>query len=141
MSDEDLLKEISLVVARENEHLSKIKASGNKSVISVNSVEKCDKQSSCQNNTDILKKSKEDLLFSEINKLTVKVNELSSVKEDIAGLRKQLAESNTSNPPHQRRRSKFVKCEGCERNNSFCRHCLCGSDQHKRSACPKNPKN
>ena len=74
--------------------MSKVKASGNKSSISVNAIEKCDKQDSCQNNTStqVLKKSKEDLLFSEINKLTVKVNELSSVKEEIAGLRKQLAE-------------------------------------------------
>lgn len=75
LSDEDLLDEISLVVYDESEHLSKQYSRGHD-----NSLKLVD-SNLIQNFTEKDKKVKENPLLIEIQKLTAKVNQLSSIPD------------------------------------------------------------
>ena len=115
--------------------------------------------------SEIRDSGKDDSLKAEIHKLTVKVNELASVKTEIQELKKQITEGHRLNPqrygnseqsrdfsskqqnhdmpnPDYPRRNfsrqrNFYRCKNCEiGNKSFCNHCFnCGSDSHRRNKC------
>ena len=87
MSDEDLLHEISLTSSIELELINKLKLKT--SVNEVLNVAPSKKDS--ETNTE--KKKSENILLSEINKLSVKVSELSSVCDEIRDVKKQLADA------------------------------------------------
>ena len=140
ISDEDLLYEVSLVHSAEQERSIKLK-----SKVSVNEVksERLDSSDKPGKTTkeDSSKKEKESPLLLEIKKLTAKVSELSSVREEVQDLKKQLnSVSNNESNFKPRRFRGFFRCAGCERtNNSFCNHCFsCGASDHKKDDCPKN---
>ena len=111
------------------------------------------------------KKVKENPLLAEISKLSAKVSELSTVRDEILDLKKQISRNNQGNQNqgtsfgsnsagnnfqgdfrannysgNNRRRSRRVfKCQNCERTNSFCNHCFgCGESGHRKNECPKN---
>ena len=88
----------------------------------------------------VVKEPKENLLLTEINKLSAKVEELTSVRDEVRDLKKQMFESHNSKPQNfdkldsdtrqsYRRRRRIFKCKNCEAGNrDFCDHCfLCGS--------------
>ena len=151
--DEYLLKEISRVVAADRERTKKMKG-GKHGTTSVKSLDHVGIGG---------EKNKENVLLAEIKQLSTKVNELSTVKEEIQELKKQMLQGgrignvvscpdggnqingsgNDGNqnrnglPTRNYRRTRFVKCDQCARTNTFCNHCFhCGSDQHKKIDCP-----
>ena len=146
LSDEALLSEISMAVADEYEHLSKFK-----SKINVNEIT----NSSAGHDLNLGKESvrKDNTLIEKITNLTAKIDDLSSVREEMQELRQQVANSNRFRPPqtdmssfvyhHQRRRfarRKVFRCQTCERNNNpLCNHCfICGSTAHRKNECEGN---
>ena len=124
-TDEDLLDEIRLVVARDAEHQRKM----NTKNIGVNQVD-----------------AEQNAILVELKQLTVKVNELSVVKDELQQLKRQMTSSNggaAENDQNRgyRQKRKFVKCAKCEQANAFCTHCsVCGDGGHKRNECEKNLK-
>ena len=139
MEDEDLLKEISMVVARDTEHRTKLKTGKNVATNSLN-VETDEKKAS--EGTRCLEKgvrSKDDQILTEITKLAVKVNALAAVQTEVETLKKQMDQYDEGNKGGNGRRRRFVKCESCEKAKAFCTHCsTCGAGDHKRKECPKN---
>ena len=149
ISDEDLLDEIRLVVKNETEHLSKqklnsssIKAAQN---FNVNSVQTFSPEKNLIND----KKPKENPVLVEIQKLNVKVSQLSTVQDEVAALKRQFAssyplkyddENRQRNFNRQSRRRILYHCASCEQSDSnFCNHCFnCGSTEHRRNQCKKN---
>ena len=149
--DEDLLKEVSLVVARENEQEKKVKSKG----AGVNALESR-KDAAAGGGTAEDKTT----ILSEIKQLSARVSELSALnlKKEICDLKKQMAvvSGNCQSQSQyqsgmqgsravqdanqmQRNRRPFIKCEACQKTNAFCRHCsMCGSSEHKRNQCSKN---
>ena len=105
---------------------------------------------SIQNVEKDKKDKKENSLLIEIQKLTAKVNQLSSIPDEMAALKKQFANTsisaNNQNSDFDTRRRRFrrrFRCTNCEQlNTNFCYHCfLCGSTAHRKNACPNNEKN
>ena len=138
ITDEDLLKEVSQVVARDDENRKKTKT-GNAAASNRLNVD----TDNLRERMDDFEKSKDNIVIAEIKQLTTKVNELSEMKHEILELKKQLAGKQKregagwmNDGRINNRRRGFVKCKKCEENNDFCTHCsLCGSDGHKRSHC------
>jgi hypothetical protein len=154
ISDENLLEEISLVVYNESEHLNKQKAKVNSEKTAkcteINAIGNC----LPENKKDKKSKAKENPLLIEIQKLSAKVSQLSSVHVEMEALKKQVANSYRPNNQNNQNSSDFesrrrpfrrrnFRCADCERRNiSFCNHCfVCGSTSHRRDACPDNTKN
>ena len=153
-TDQNLLKEISQVVARDVEHRKKSRSGKGKA--NVNRLDAGYEEKTV--NTS----AADNVVLAEISKLTAKINDLtasqSTVQNEMQQLKKELAgndgNNRTSNPNNGNGgfannnnngnggfgyRRRFVKCHACERNNSFCNHCLiCGSTEHKRFECKKN---
>jgi len=154
ISDEDLLMEISLATANEQERLGKVRAK----VEEANAIERTLSESDVSNTSNSSNSSpvsaksaggkpsktdNENKLLLEINKLALKVDELASVKEEIKTLKENVAENYRSNqglPGEQKNRNnyrKVWKCANCERKGSvFCTHCFkCGSGDHRMNFC------
>ena len=161
-TDEDLLREISLVVAKESEHAKKLKKSASVNHVGTGSLD----------SGDSAKLTESSKILEEISKLTVRVNELSSVKGEVKELRKQISngiavngenvfpgsgqrggnslpdvqtvdgggrDGRRDNNYRNSRRTPFIKCESCQRTKAFCTHCSrCGAADHKRKDCSKN---
>ena len=146
MSDEVLMKEMSDLVAREGEHVKKIK--GKTAAVGMIGVEE----------------GKENKILKELGNLT---ESLAMMKEEMLEIRKKVNDGapigETSNAMGRggfgsssrfdRRGSRggyrgrggsrypgFIgKCEECQKTNAFCEHCtVCGDSTHKRKDCPKN---
>ena len=140
LKDEDLLKEVSLVVARDTEHKKKTKCGKGAGVNALGAGEQVVSRR--------VDEKKEDTVLAEISKLAAQVKELSTMHTEIQDLKKQIGgmkkrEENanqdgaTSTRVEGRRR--FIKCKSCEEKNAFCTHCsICGSSEHKRNKCSKN---
>jgi hypothetical protein len=148
ISDEDLLHEISLAMSTEQERSNKLK-----SKVVVKEIN-CENLNTCQNlnnlsNKETSKKVKENPLLTEINKLSVKVSELATVRDEIQELRNQIKvnqeskSSNSDSGSRSRRRSRLFRCRNCEHTNqSYCNHCFsCGGTDHRKNACQKQQKN
>ena len=143
MTDEDLLKELSQVVAREAENRKKTK-NGKNAASNMLNVETEEVKREMDDD-----KCKDSVVLAEIKQLYTKVNELSTrfnkvaTKDEITELKRQVNDSNNENGSGSRwnRRSNgrrgFVKCKACEEKKAFCTHCsVCGSGGHKRNECP-----
>ena len=139
MEDEDLLKEISMVVARDTEHRTKLKTGKN---VVTNSLDvEMDEKKASEETRCVAKgmRSKDDQILTEITKLAVKVNALAAVQTEVETLKKQMDQYDEENKGGNGRRRRFVKCESCEKSKAFCTHCsTCGAGDHKRKECPKN---
>lgn len=127
LSDEVLLKEISELVAREGEHMKKVK--GGKGGALVGMVE-----------TETRQTAVESKILQELSSLT---ESLSSIKGEMKEMKKKMKEVETGHSENKtgsyQKRVHFVKCEECKRTGAFCDHCSrCGGSDHKRRDCPKN---
>ena len=142
VSDEELLHEISVASYVEQEHLNKVKLKA-----SINEVSKVDSAVKNSDKKESTEKTKNDnTLLSEINRLSAKVSELSSVHTEIEDIKKHLAnlqfplnqitENNDKFGSRQRRRQIF-RCQECEnRKRNFCNHCFqCGESGHRKNQC------
>ena len=153
VSDEELLKEVSLAAANELDRQEKIKTKVDLNQLTLSETENSGVQSGSEKKCKPVKEPKENKILTEINKLTAKVNELTSVKSEIEELKKQLNQSHCSNTQNadsnpqksgtsnnEYRRRKIYRCKNCESTNSqFCDHCFkCGSSDHRRVNCQKN---
>ena len=144
ISDEDLLREVSLTVANELEHSLKTKA---KSTGAVNEIHHVDSEKPAA-------KKKENPLLTEINRLSAQVNELAGLKKEISDLKKEFKslEKTCQNPtaaqfcPKQNQQGnqqysnkRDFRCISCkETKQNYCNHCFqCGQTDHKRNECPK----
>lgn len=152
LNDEDLLNEISLVVYNESEHLSKQKSKGienlkkSTDLFNVNAIENLPEKD----------RKKDNPLLLEIQKLSAKVSQLSSIQDEMATLKKKFDDNikasvsggNQNQSTHfgEQRRNfhrRIYRCTKCEElNRNFCNHCfLCGSLTHKKNECPNHKKN
>ena len=143
--DEVLLKELSDLVAREGEHMKKVKGKG--VMVGMVGVES------------------ENRILKELGTLT---DSLASMKIEVMEMKQKLEKGETGgngssggtgypayrggfqSGGYQRgfnRRSRggsgYVpfngKCEECQKTGEYCDHCsLCGGSDHKRRDCPKN---
>ena len=87
VSDEELLHEISIASSVEQEHINKVKLKA-----SINEVSKVDSAVKNSDKKENSEKAKNDnTLLSEINRLSAKVSELSSVHTEIQDIKKHLA--------------------------------------------------
>ena len=158
ISDEDLLMEVCLASANEQERLGKAKSKTdlNINAISFNNMnshfdsESASNSSSSSETVDIRKSSRTDMpkqdskILAEIAKLSAKINELSSVKDEVNELRENLRgvqNVNYQRPIGRGRGGRFFRCKKCdEENRSYCSHCFkCGSGLHKAADCPNSP--
>ena len=147
ISDEDLLKEVSLIMGSEQERSSK------KSKASVHQISADSSNNSCQSKKkDVAKK--ENPLLVEIHKLSAQISELSTVREDLNNLKKEVNAqlyTNKKNQPHDQpkyynqhfQNKRLYRCRNCELSNNFrCYHCFsCGGTDHRRTQCPNLKKN
>ena len=157
ISDEDLLREISLTVANELEHSMKTKVKSPNTGF-VNNID-----SNLPEKTVV--KKKENPLLTEINKLSTQVNELSNMKKEIADLRHEIRSYDNIKPsfpnnlsaeqfsPRQnsyskqnmspaglysrQNRNRDFRCGNCKQSkNNYCNHCFqCGEAGHRRNQC------
>ncbi len=157
-SDRDLLSAVARASANEKERVDKSKNKVEINKVSADS--DSDVDSSPQTNKS---KKRERKMEAAINNLTAKVESLSTVTNEIAQLKQQIANppppmqqpavgeagaANVGNNGDQllpQRRFQFrrpqrpiFRCEACNLANSpWCAHCFkCGSEEHKRAACP-----
>ena len=149
-SDEDLLMEISMASANEQERLGKSKNKADVNVLSSSSFPESDISSSsekCENVREVAseKGKSENKLLAELSRLSAQVNELASVKNDIRELQKNLREVKVNEPGNEVRqgasgfrRRRIFRCNKCELEGSqYCRHCFnCGSADHQKMGCP-----
>ena len=154
--DDELLKEVSAVTARDNEHKRKLK-SNKTAVNSLNyvgedmekKVQKTDagmmqSRTSSGENPMMMEIKQLTAKVNEIGKLTTKVNELTTgyqkLKEQMSNGAVCQSNGQTTYPDNNRSsRRKFIKCKNCEEKNLFCSHCsVCGAGDHKRKDCTKN---
>ena len=153
-SDEELLREISVATANESERATKIKSKADVNQLTL------DSRNSSEKSERLKDSAKESKILIEISKLTTKVNELTSVRDELQDLKKQINSYNlkpmlpngasfeilkeSENPgmpnvnfPPRNSRRRFYRCKNCEITNSqFCNHCFnCGSPAHRRNRC------
>lgn len=95
-TDEDLLHEISLVVAKESEHVRKVKGKS-ASVNNVGNFGGLSNDSSVNESKKTSLKSNENKILEELSKLTVKVNELSAVRGEVLELKRQMSNNAPGN--------------------------------------------
>ena len=153
ISDEDLLQEISLSMSTELERSNKLKSKVQVNEVSSGIVTQISNSPSNSKNlsSKTEKKVKANPLLSEINKLSVQVSELASVRDEIQDLKSQIqlhcrqkpSNENLDSSVRRQSRRAWFRCRSCERtNNTFCNHCFsCGATDHRKSECPKHPKN
>ena len=116
VSDEDLVKEISMVMSKETEHANKIK----KTRVDVAEVD-----------------VEQNVVLKEIAKLSAKFNELSTMKKEITDLKNEVATLKRSNTASPATAAHKFKCNDCAARSVFCTHCLhCGLGGHKHRECP-----
>ena len=140
LKDEDLLKEVSLVVARDTEHKKKTKSGKDAGVNALGAEEQgFSKKREAE--------KKDNAVLAEISKLAAQVNELTTMRTEIQDLKKQIggiknrgdANQGGATPTRMEGRRKFIKCKSCEERKAFCTHSsICGSGSHMRNKCPKN---
>ncbi len=155
LEDDELMAEINQVVARYEEHKKKQRPK-NAKVNNMNAETENAEKAAVEE-----KVAADNLILAELKKLnksnmhlTAKVNEMSTMKCEIADLKMQFAQQKNGggdaavaeNVPALGGRKKklwFVKCEECAKTRgSFCNHCTtCGSPDHKRHACPLKSEN
>ena len=146
MEDWELLEEINVVVNRYEEHKRKQRPRNAR----VNNLNSDDAESEKVVAAEEFETNK--MILSELKKLnkghahlTAQVNELSTVKEELADLKKKFSEQKkdgNGGGGDGGRRKPYVKCDDCEKKGAFCKHCtICGSLNHKRNKCPDKPKN
>ena len=140
ISDEELLHEISLTASTELEHLNKIK-----SKVSSNPVSAISDKIVLDVSKEKNKNKKDNVLLAEISKLSAQVSELSSVRDEIKEMKKQLANVHHFEYPKsefdsRRRHRRIFKCRSCEeKNHNFCNHCFsCGDSDHRKKDCKKS---
>lgn len=137
ISDEDLLKEVSSVVANELEHSVKLKS---KTVV-VNELEILPKKIEKKNNP----------LLVEINKIAAQVNELTALRNDFDEMKKEFRSYTGKSPsnlragasPFNSGENRFrntrrnFRCENCRISDIMnCNHCFsCGKSGHRRIDC------
>ena len=137
VTDEELLQEISQTASIEYERSTKMKSRVNVCEVAVSD------EKSVQKNK---KEKSENAILAEISKLNAKVSELSTVRDELLDVKKQLAENNArmnqqvnfGNNNGYRRTKRIFRCRNCERDGSnFCNHCFtCGGADHRKSDCP-----
>ena len=160
-SDEDLLHEISVTASIEMEHLNKFQK---KAIVNeVHTQFKNNLQLPLENLCDKKNEQrlKENSLLTEIKKLNEKMEEFSSVCEEVSQLKeldlnREKSNLNLASSPlpqcetrfqsHgnvRRRLRRVFRCQDCERaNNLYCDHCfLCGSTYHRKNECSQKSKN
>lgn len=158
MADEELLQEISSTASIEMEHLNKFSKKSTVYEISASENKSSNKSRCSENLSDKINKvddKNDTLMLAEIKKLSVQLNELSGVKEELSTLKKQFHD-NFSNPPPappngfrpgeynpRRRPRRLFRCRDCESKNlQFCDHCFsCGSTEHRKKFCTHFQKN
>lgn len=159
LTDEALLREVSIVVAREKENRAKTKTGKNASSNALNTVEMEEKT-----------RETDDPVLKELRKLTAQVSNLTTKQTDMekkleevkyrqvdvfgadyqpqdnsgrggynrggGGYNRGGSGYNRGRGGYNGGRRWFVKCDPCEKSGEFCRHCLnCGSTEHKRMDC------
>ena len=163
LSDRELIHEVGLVVAKEQQHL--LKMAGDKGVVSVDEVDVLNGGQRCggggagaagaANKVPETRAVDQEILGA-IKDLKVDVNrKLTKVQDDVQDLKTRVAqceqrwvETATGGPVlpvDQRNRKpvyKFIKCSKCEEDGKKCFHCtICGELGHKRDSCPRKNEN
>ena len=128
LNDEDLLKEIGQIAAKEREHQAKMGSVSSRSAV-VNEIDLLNGKESC---SDKVQGKKDDSVIAMLNKLSAQVAELSTLKNEVKSLQDKMARQEGKGET-----KKFVKCDECQRSGIFCKHCTnCGQLGHKRFQCP-----
>ena len=124
LSDEELLEFLNKAVSDENERQHKMKKTVNK----IDSIPKEDTSS-----------KKSNPILDELRELKVQISEITSLKHEIADLKKQINQKGEFGKGNRTRFQRFG-CANCKRDNVFrCTHCfLCGASDHVRAACPNS---
>lgn len=152
MEDEELLKELSEVVARDNENRKKTKGGKNAVSNMLNADTEVDgKTRDHDKGRDGAVLAEIKQLYTKMNELTTRFDDVSTMKDEIKDLKKQMNRGNNNNgvadnvgfgggyKSNNGGRRGFVKCKSCEEKKVFCTHCsVCGDGNHKRRECPKN---
>lgn len=129
LSDEELLEFLNKAVSDENERQSKMKKT-----VNVNAVDFIPK---VENGASSSKKS--NPILDELRELKAQISEVTSLKNEIANLKKQINQRVEPGKGNKTRYQRFG-CPNCRRNNvARCTHCfLCSSSDHVRAACPNS---
>ena len=126
LDDGQLLKEVNEAVQAEAESRKKNKGGG-KSVAS-NSLDAV--QSGAETPTAV-----ESRVLKELEKLTGKMTELECKVNSISSGNGSSGSGNGDNTGGGQR-PRFIKCQPCEKEGRYCKHCsLCGKMGHKRANC------
>ena len=142
MKDFELFKEVNAAVAREEEYLKLLAESSDVKA----------KTSSVQSGSGSVDDDTNKQLLAEIKKLNIsnqklaaRVNEMAVVREEVAEMKKYLAErdgrpSSGGVVVGRGRNTRFIpKCEPCMKSGDRCNHCaVCGELGHKQKDCSKN---
>ena len=136
LEDDDLLAEVSLVVARDNENRTKTKGKN----AATNAIGGEEERSSSNTPKQTDKQKERDEVQAQILQ---KVTDLMSVKTEVGELAKRidaLEKKGQQSGGYNGQWKKFpMKCKMCEAAKAFCTHCTnCGDGGHKRKDCTKN---
>jgi hypothetical protein len=140
LEDDELIAEVSLVVARDDENRSKTKGKNAASNAIGGGDERSSSNTPRQAPQQTDKQKERDEVQAEILK---KVTELMSVKTEVGELAKRidaLEKKGAQGGGNRNVQWKFpLKCKMCEAAKAFCTHCSnCGEGGHKRKDCTKN---
>lgn len=156
LADKELIREVGLVVAKEQQHL--LKMEGEKGVVSVdevdvlNGVGKNGGGGSSGSSKVTESRPVDQEILGAIKDLKVDVNrKLTKVQDDVQDLKTRVAqceqrwvETATGGPVlpvgqgGKKPPFRFIKCTNCERDGKKCFHCTtCGKLGHKRDNCPE----
>ena len=148
LSVSDLLDEINLVMNKEEDHRNK--RGENQKKVGVKEVDLFSGSGSrTQTKSRDIGDTDDGMLCSAITALTTQVSELTSITkergDEMKTMKKQVEKclarlAELSGEKEEPKKIRFKKCDECEKNKKFCRHCyICGSGQHKFADCPENP--
>ena len=150
ITDGKLLKELNVIVARDEENRKKMAKNGGKA--NVNSLQDHSaggrRSQSQERERENVKEQPPTIdgniiarIETQLGQLSVTMSELASGKSDVEERLKKLENKLWADNGRTggARRTKFPKCEDCEREKKFCTHCSkCGESGHKYKDCTKN---
>ena len=131
-TDPVILKEVNLLMAKEEENAKKLGKSGVKGDVNSLGVDEVPAGWKEERKKD---KEQQQKMENTLAVLTAQVQELTTHLKQIQDKSNGRQANNGANRGGQR----FVKCDDCERDGKFCTHCRkCKEEGHKAYQCTKN---
>ena len=157
ISDGRLMKELNVIVARDEENRKKMAKNGGKAKVNLlqdhtggggrSRSQDSERKETLKDHPQSLQLNDHPQSFQAISRietqlgqLSVTMSELAAGKSDVEERLKKLENKLLAgNGGSGSGRRNVIKCEDCERNKKFCTHCSkCGESGHKFKECPKN---